>query len=324
MVEVQQTDNETNQGLAALKDNLSPVLPSDTMPEAGRKVLVGEFIRLLKVEGGSRTGEDIEDVHKMRVSIRRMRSAFRLLRGYYKPKTIEPFNHELRRVMQALGGVRDLDVLIHDLTQFQATLNDEQRGLMQRVIEELDQRRTAARAELNRVLDSKAYRRFQKSFIKFLTTPGAGVRHLDNHVAVPYQVRHVLPVMIYKHLAAVRAYETILENADAETLHALRIEFKRLRYTISLFIDVLGKDIEDFIKELVTIQDHLGRMNDIEVAQRRLNGIMDDLDGDLRGVLRIYLDHIQSERPQLEAQLPDIWRRFNSKQVQRKLAAAIL
>jgi CHAD domain-containing protein len=136
-------------------------------------------------------------------------------------------------------------------------------------------------------------------------------------------VRHVLPLLIYKHLADVRAYETVLENADAATLHALRIEFKRLRYTISLFADVLGDEIDDFVKELVAIQDHLGRINDISVAQERLHSLMNDLKDDQRAVLQAYLDHITVERPALEAQMPEIWRRFNRKGVQRKLAGAL-
>jgi CHAD domain-containing protein len=294
------------------------------MPEAGRKILLGEFIKMLKVEDGSRTGEDIEDVHKMRVAIRRLRSAFRLLRPYYKTKVVEEFNDELRKLMTHLGKVRDLDVLIHDLTQFMPSLNDEGRAIMQTVIDTLDQRRVAARAELNHTLDSKNYRRFQKTFTRFLTTEGAGARSQTESLVTPYQVRHVLTLLIYKHLAAVRAYETVLDNADAPTLHMLRIEFKRLRYTLSLFSDVLtGKEIEEFSKELVTLQDLLGRINDISVAQERLHGIMDDLEGDQRAVLQVYLDSITSERPQLESRLPDIWRRFNSKPVQRKLANAV-
>lgn len=309
--------------LQTLKEYAVTVNAQDTMPEAGRKILAGEFLKMLKLEAGSRTGEDIEDVHKMRVAIRRTRSALRLLRPYYKSKISDAFSADLRRIMIALGGVRDLDVLIHDLSQFQTSLSSEGHATIRTVIEALDQRRVAARKDLNKVLDSKSYRRFQKEYTQFVTTSGAGVRSHDDQAVTPYQVRHVLPLLIYKHLADVRAYETVLENADAATLHALRIEFKRLRYTISLFADVLGDEIDDFVKELVAIQDHLGRINDISVAQERLHSLMNDLKDDQRAVLQAYLDHITVERPALEAQMPEIWRRFNRKGVQRKLAGAL-
>jgi len=317
------TETEQATAITNLSEYVMPAAPTDTMAEAGRKVLLTEFIKMLDVEAGSRTGEDIEDVHKMRVSIRRMRSAFLLLEAYYKPKAIEPFIDELRQIMRALGGVRDLDVMIVNLEDFQSTLDASQVEAMKEVIDSLDLRRADARKDLNHVLDRKSYRRFVKNFSKFLTTPEMGARSIDTSSITPYQLRHVLPPMIYEHLSATRAYETVLETADAETLHALRIEFKRLRYIVSLFEDVLGTQIKDFIGELKTIQDHLGRLNDISVAHQNLNELMEDLEGDQITVLWEYIKHLEAEKPDLLAQLPDIWKRFNSKTVQRKLASAV-
>ena len=40
------------------------------------------------------------------------------------------------------------------------------------------------------------------------------------------------PVLIYTRLAGVRAYGPLLSTASLEQLHALRIEFKKLRYAL--------------------------------------------------------------------------------------------
>lgn len=317
------TETENVSVIANLSGHISPIVPTDSMAEAGRKVLLTEFIKMLEVEAGSRTGADIEDVHKMRVSIRRMRSAFRLLEPYYKPKAVKPFIDELRQVMQALGAVRDLDVMIFNLEKFQPTLNASQVEAMKEVIDSLDLRRVDARKELNHVLDRKTYRRFVKGFGKFLTTPEMGAKAIDPKNPAPYQLRHILAPMIYEHLSTVRAYDTVLATADAETLHALRIEFKRLRYIISLFGDVLGSQIQDFVEELKIIQDHLGHLNDIDVAHTSLNELMEDLEGDQITVLWEYIHHLEAEKPDLLAKMPEIWKRFNAKNVQRKLATAI-
>ncbi len=314
---------QTEQIIEQLEAQRQAVLPEDSLAEAGRKVLQGEFIRMLKHEVGSRTGEDIEDVHKMRVAIRQMRSALRLLEDDFKPGTLRPLRKDLKRVMSALGPVRDLDVMIHDLSSF-APPEAEAQTALRDVIDSLDQRRQVARMNLLNMLDSKNYRRFVHDFTDFLITPGAGAR--SNHsesAVVPFQVRHVLPPMIYQHLAAVRAYEPVIEEADAATLHALRIEFKRLRYIISLFSDVLGKDIEGFVTELKHIQDHLGRMNDIHVAHDLLTDLMEDLDGDQNAVLWLYLENLEKELPALREKFPAVWQRFNTKTVQRKLASAV-
>src|SRR5688572_21869623 len=97
---------------AQLESQVQSVSPQDTMAEAGRKVLLADFIKMLKHEAGARTGEDIEDVHDMRVATRRMRSALRLFESYFKPKWVDAYSRRLRKIARALGVVRDLDVLI--------------------------------------------------------------------------------------------------------------------------------------------------------------------------------------------------------------------
>jgi CHAD domain-containing protein len=312
---------QTEQIIARLQEDRLPVAANEPVAEAGRKVLRGEFIKMLQHEAGSRTGEDIEDVHKMRVAIRQSRSAIRLLDTWFKPGLLRAYRKDLRRVMRALGEVRDLDVMIHDLSIFQQSPDAAQATALRDVIESLDQRRAVARASLLAVLDSKAYRRFVRSYADFLMTPGAGANTPGS--AVPFQVRHVLPGMIYDHLAAVRAYDTLLADADAMTLHALRIEFKGLRYSVTLFSDVLGKEIKDFIEELKQIQDLLGRLNDIEVARDSFIDLMEDLDGDQNAALWLYVNHLDAEKPALLEKVPVAWQRFNTKSVQRKLALAV-
>jgi CHAD domain-containing protein len=307
----------------ALEAQVQPVVPEDTIAEAGRKVLLGELVDMLKHEAGSRTGENVEDVHDMRVAIRRMRSLLRLLEPYYKSKTIRGYSRDLRRIGWALGDVRDLDVLLDDLKQYQSKLDAEGQAALQEMIDFLDRRRAAAREELNDVLDSKFYRRFVKDFSKFLTKAEQKAKQANGEV-VPYQVRHVLPMLIHDRLAAVRAYETAIPTDDAKTMHQLRIEFKRLRYAISLFDGLLGSSINDFIEEIKRIQDELGRLNDIHTARSRLDAWLDDAEDNFSGVLAGYLSYLEAEEPKLKAEFPAEWARFNNRKVQQKLSNALL
>ena len=54
------------------------VLAEDHLAEAGRKVLRFHLAKMLAVEPGTRSGEDPEDLHKMRVATRRQRAAWRV------------------------------------------------------------------------------------------------------------------------------------------------------------------------------------------------------------------------------------------------------
>ncbi len=329
--------------IAQLEAQVQPVAPDDPMAEVGRKVLLGDFIKMLKHEAGACSGEDPEDVHDMRVATRRMRSAFRLFESYFKPKWVNGYQRRLRKIARALGAVRDLDVLIQGVEEYAASLGIAPRTSHKKLTEEEKAAREAARGqaaeqqmalgeavalvraqrdeareELIDVLSSKNYRRFVKEFGEFLTTAGQGVGKDSS-----YPVGLMLPNVIYQQLMEVRVHDHEVEDHTVETLHALRVEFKRLRYRVSFFEDVLGKEADDFIDELKKIQDHLGRLNDVVVAQSVLGELLEDLGETQAAALQTYLDKLATEQVTLQDSFVQIWHHFNTKTVQRKLALAV-
>ena len=72
------------------------------------------------------------------------------------------------------------------------------------------------------------------------------------------------------------------------------------------------------------MQDLLGRLNDIAVAQATLSRVLPALDEAERSRLRSYLASLTEERAQLLAQLPAAWARFDSRDVQGQLSDALL
>ncbi len=304
-----------------LSTAIQPVVVEDNMAEAGRKILLAEFVKMLQHETGSRTGEDIEDVHDMRVATRKMRSLFRLLDAYYKRNTIRDYKTELRHLASTLGTVRDLDVLIDDIRTYQATLNAPQQADLQQAVDELDNQREVVRHDLVEALDSRLYNRFIKGFSKFLTVSGEEAKSTSKDEVVPVQVRHILPIMIYQRVAAVRAYDSVLVDADAPTLHALRIELKRLRYTLSLFSEVLGPQVVDYIEEVKGLQDCLGHMNDAVVARSYLSDFLKDSH---LAALTDYISSIEEKEIALKGHLFELWTQFNSRKVQQRLSYAVL
>ncbi|MBK8026624.1 MAG: CHAD domain-containing protein [Chloroflexi bacterium] len=324
---MEKTISQHEELIAVLKEVNQPLSPDDLMAEAGRKVLLAELINMLEHEDGSRTGEDIEDVHDMRVAIRRMRSALRLLEPYFKAKAITPYVQKMQKIARSLGTVRDLDVQIEDLEKYAADLPEETRLALDKGVVYLKQKRDKARDRLIDAFDRGSYQRFVKDFSAFLTSPGKGARSGDSEDILPIRLRHILPEMIYRHLGSVRAYEDVLPDADLPTLHALRIEFKRLRYVVSLFGDVLGSTTSDFIEEMKLIQDHLGKLNDISVAQEHLTDLMNAFSpgkhDDVLAALQEYVERLEEKKTTLCAGVPAMWQRFNTKKVQRHLAMAI-
>ena len=306
-----------------LRPHDRPLSPDDPMAEAGRIVLLRDFMTMLQHEEGAQSGEDIEDVHEMRVSTRRMRSALRLLEPYYTGKTADRFREDLGDVADALGGIRDRDVLLEHMTASLAALPEDAQAELRRIMQLVEGEREAERNILRRMIRKRRYTRFVERYSDFLTTPGAKAVTFSETAVAPTLVRHVLPTVIYDHLGIVRAYDAVIATASVPTLHQLRIEFKRLRYAITIFEEVLGTGVKTYLKELKTMQDHLGRMQDISTAHALLEALQARLTDEQLAALNVYFAQIDAELDGLRAEAPTLWKNFDGKTVQKQLTAAV-
>ena len=292
------------------------------MAEAGRKLLATQLDRMKRHEAGSRTGEDIESVHQMRVAIRRMRSLFMLVGAYYKPKTVDKYSRELRRIARALGRIRDLDVLIHDLEAFRRALTEGDQAALDQVIERLDSRRSEHREGLNALFDSKFYARFLRQFARLCKKPGRGAAPVAN-LEEPHQLRHVLPLLLHERLARVRAYDTVLPASEDTILHALRVEFKQLRYALEFFQPLLGATTDSFLREAKEMQEILGRINDIAVFSDYMSGLK-KLSPEQAAVVQSYLADRDQALVALRLRFEEQWASFNTRARVRQFSDALL
>ncbi len=294
----------------------------DPMAEAGRKLVARQLRRMRSHEAGSRSGEDIESVHQMRVAIRRMRSLFNLVGAHYRRKTLSEHQRGLRAIARALGAVRDLDVLILDLQEFQATLPAASQTAFAPVITLLDERRGAARVRLNRLFDSKRYSRYLRRLQRFVKRPGRGARRLKRRER-PHQARHVLPLLLHESLARVRAYDAVLPASDDAILHALRVECKQLRYALEFFEPLLGASAGPFLAQVKAMQDILGRINDIAVFIEYLNRL-DEWPSEQAAILERYVSAREAELVGLREQFYGAWTRFKRRPTRRQFSDALL
>jgi CHAD domain-containing protein len=302
------------------------ILPGDPMSEAGRKVLRFHFRRMRRHEPGTRLGQDIEELHDMRVATRRMRSAARIFGPYFDRKAFAPHLKGLRRAGQTLGAVRDLDVLLLKTQSYTDNLPADQRDSLRPLLDAWRAKREAARQQMTVYLDSEGYAEFAESFGAFLAIEGTGVAEPTTAT-----VSEGTPLVIYERLAAVRAYAPLLaygDQADIPTLHALRIAFKRLRYALEFFREVLGPEADDVIAVAVEMQDHLGDLHDADVACGLIVEFLNywhharPVGVRIEGVAA-YLVERQAEMTRLVETAPAAWSRFEDPALRRKLALAV-
>lgn len=297
------------------------IQPTDTMPEAGRKVLGRFLAEMLHQEPKARAGDDIEGVHKMRVATRRMRSAYRVFGDYLPPSYQAKFPQRLRQIANTLGEVRDLDVFLEHLNVYQTENPDI--ADFSPLFEHLQAEHEAAREKLLKWLDGKKYARFVENFGALLAEP-LTIEHLPKGADTgAYAVEVLLPPMIYERYSAVRRHAYLQTEPESEALHVLRIDAKRLRYTLEAFEDVLGVNGEKVIIELKQMQDSLGHLNDAAVGLKRLKALRKGLEADQRAGLEAYKEHLKAAEAAAVAEFPKAWAAFNRYDVRRWLALAV-
>jgi len=306
-----------------------PILADEPMSEAGRKVLYLHFKRMLAHEPGTRLGQDPEALHDMRVATRRMRAAFQLFAPYFDAKALAPFGKRLRRLGRSLGTVRDLDVLLQKAQSYAANLPPDQADSLDPLLAAWQTHREVARRQMLEYLDSPAYRKFVTEFETFLTTPNAGALAASPGQPEPYQVRHIVPRLIFTRYESVRAYEPLLPAASLDTLHQLRIECKGLRYSLEFFREVLGPEAAGLIKQVVAMQDLLGELQDARVAEGLIIEFLTEarnkkkkLQVPLEGV-EAYLAAQRAAQADLLARLPAAWAALAGYDFRRDLGLAV-
>src|SRR5687767_10218895 len=82
-----------------------------SLAEFGARLMLEQLTRIAKHEPGTRAGDDPEELHKMRVATRRLRTAFAVFGKALATAGLETLPvDEAKRVAAALGAVRDQDV----------------------------------------------------------------------------------------------------------------------------------------------------------------------------------------------------------------------
>ncbi|MBN1873506.1 MAG: CHAD domain-containing protein [Anaerolineae bacterium] len=312
--------------------------PDDTMTEAARKIFRYHFQKMLVHEPGTRSGEDIEALHDMRVATRRMRAAFRIFGDYLDMQQMKPYLKGLRRTGRALGVVRDMDVFMEKTQLYLDGLSPKARPDLRPLIQVWELEYAHARAEMAAYLDGKRYQQFKETFGALLDSPLNEPAHIIEHQAKPYRVRHSVPLSIYRQLAEVRAYEewVLFPNAPIERYHNLRIAAKRLRYTLEYFREVLVSEVEAAIAAIKILQNYLGDLQDAIVASARIRnvgvwGTWNAPPGASPWIttpiqspgVSVYLAARQTETQKLLRGFPVIWQQFQDSDFNQLLAKAI-
>jgi CHAD domain-containing protein len=236
--------------------------PSDIV---ARRIGAGYLSALLSYEPGTRVGLDPEHLHKMRVTIRRLRAACSTFGACFAADRLDRLAAGLKWLTGVLGPVRDLDVQLLCLLAWRRDAVASEQPGWDRLAQVLRQRRRAARIQLLKDFDSERYRHLlELAAGEFAQGSAAAAASGFDKPVCKLAARSIR--------RRARRFAAEIENrpspCDPATVHRLRILGKKLRYTAELFTRLTDKRFSRRIRKLTSFQDEIGMFQDSIVAGR--------------------------------------------------------
>ncbi|WNY23596.1 hypothetical protein MmiHf6_09050 [Methanimicrococcus hongohii] len=251
---------------------------TDIMAVAAEKILLGRLYEVEKAEPGVLLERDIEDVHDMRVALRKMRSANLIFKDFLEPNRLAEMEADIKKTLSGLGELRDLDVILEKTDEWLKKENA-RREKMSVFYDFVSSDRKKAHVEVVDYLTSEEYADFITGLKKtFDDNTYLGIPNINKKGDVaPIRICDVLPAVLYEKAADITAYHEWMDGPYiyVDKLHRLRIAAKNFRYTLDFFKDCLGDAAGHLIKEFKELQDILGDFHDAVVAVEVIGNYID-------------------------------------------------
>jgi CHAD domain-containing protein len=255
---------------------LETVVPFERDDPAGsavRSTLETAVTRIVASAPDSRRG-DKDAIHRVRTSIRRLRSELRAFKELVDGPWRERLEVELKWLAGLLGGVRNLDILMDRLRKYarKQEQRDSSAFALAPFFPAIQARRTDVAQALNNALDGDRYR-------SLLDTLRGAAEHPPLLDPARLSCRTVLPSAAAAAWRRLKKVARRLRPSDpVETFHELRKRAKRVRYTAELAAPVLRRReiraAHRFIRLTTRIQDLLGEHQDAIDTTREIEEVL--------------------------------------------------
>ncbi|HBK99790.1 MAG TPA: metal-binding protein [Microcoleaceae bacterium UBA10368] len=321
-----------------LKTSVKVKTQVKTLGDAAADAIEKYFRKTLAHEAEVLKDKDAEELHQMRVGMRRLRSA---VTGFAPvldlPKQAQ--EHKIGKVGRILGTLRDLDVMLDSLqNQYYPNLPAEEQEVLDQVLLTLLKQRRRALKGVRAVLEHKSYQLLKRSIEDWLEEPQ--FRAISN-----LPIAEVLPDLLlpqvsefFLHPAWLLGTEyldgkvKVCDDLNAEAveeklaaegtiLHDLRKQAKRVRYLMNLFGEFYGETYEVYVEDVKAIQECLGEIQDSEVLGEFLT---DFVECDLQKELPILAGLLAENRYAAWGKWQILQRRYLNAEIRQGLRSALI
>jgi putative phosphoesterase len=258
--------------------------------------------------------KDIEWVHKTRVGSRKLRAAMPLFQYCFPQRTFKKWLKQIKKVTCLLGQARDLDVQIEFIENYIKQKPQDKKYMNILLADHKDCRKkvqTPVVEGLEKLKDTFILQEIS-SFCKETITaqpisldPTGVLEKAHWHIC--FRLEDFLSHEKYVHF----------ENENKKH-HEMRINAKKLRYTMEFFAPLYENKLKKEIETIKTYQDILGEKHDCEVwidfipkfigkikTQNEMNKKIDI--SNFESAVLEFLDYIKEKRKQQYIQFVNLW-----------------
>ncbi|MDJ0903665.1 MAG: CHAD domain-containing protein [Xenococcus sp. MO_188.B8] len=262
-----------------------------TIKEWAKIAIAKHSRKMLKYEAGVLKDKDPEDLHQMRVGMRRLRSA---ISGFAialdLPATVSERN--IAKIGRSLGKLRDLDVLLAALANdYRPQLPKSEQKNLDKVIKSLNKQRKKELKRVRETLNSKLYldltqglqnwldkSRFQMigEFSIYPVLPDLLLPQVSQLLLHPGWLVGVELNQGAVHISESLDHQTVRQILEKQEpiLHDLRKAAKKTRYNLELFSHFYGDTYNYYVKQIEQIQEVLGQIQDCYVLREVLEKVL--------------------------------------------------
>jgi len=214
------------------------------------------LVSLLAAMPAAQSGDETS-VHEARVASRRLREALPVLGASASARALFRVDRRVRRITRALGPVRELDVALLLLAEFEGR-GAAAAGAVARVRDAVIGERQKRRRDMLDEITPSRLDKLRKRLVDVAAPPSGGASPADALAEASGQ-------------SALRAQRlrAAVNRAGGlylpDRLHRVRVAAKKLRYALEIHRELLHSRSRMHLTRLKTQQDLLGRMHDLEV-----------------------------------------------------------
>lgn len=257
----------------------------------------------------SESPEEPEAVHQMRVATRKIRACLAIFREVVGKSAIRERNRDIKWITDRLGPARDWDVFILETLRPMASEFGGREDFQRLLVAADDQHQRA----YEHAITSTQSTEYARRLLDFSAWLESGNWRLGLSNKRKQRLNEPLLQFASRQIES-RYQEALGVGRDMSALtvdqrHELRIDCKRLRYTLEFFQEIFPKKkVKPLIQLLSELQDCLGRLNDMAVATELLNQLNLDENAPERWLV---LGWCGATAQVHDSDLADLWNRIH-------------